>query len=176
METRTARSRASRLAYAAVAVMLVGIAAMWVYALFFAKDHVRAPNLLRDRAFPAAAQQACEAAQRELDDLGLVAVKARSTAERADLVERSDEVLRRMVSELRALGPPAGDEARAVTEWLGDWETWLEDREAWAAQLRTGDDGPFLERAREGGEPNSRAVNVFAVVNDMPDCATPANA
>ena len=76
-----------------------------------------------------------------------------------------------MVVDLRALDRPEGEEGTWVAEWLDDWDTHIADRQAWADQLHEGDDGPFVETARQG-EQISKGIDYFAETNDMPSCAT----
>ena len=66
--------------------------------------------------------------------------------------------------------PATGEAHDAVSKWLDDWDQWLRDRATWAAKLRTGDDAQFFEKQRESGEPNSEALNAFAITNGMKSC------
>jgi hypothetical protein len=109
----------------------------------------------------------------QLRDQQVVNIVAASPQERADLAARADHVIAATVSMLDAQAPATGDDRRIVTTWLADWRAWLEDRAAWEAQLRTGKDGPFNERARETGEPNSQALDKLANTNGMPSCTIP---
>jgi hypothetical protein len=95
-----------------------------------------------------------------------------SPVERADMVDAENDLLRTMVGELGRLDRPDGDEGEWVAEWLGDWDVHIEDRQRWADDLRAGDDHPFVETDRGGGEQISKAVDFFAETNAMPSCAT----
>jgi hypothetical protein len=145
---------------------------MWIYVLFIGDS--TPPDRLASPAFATAAESRCAATRQQLHDQGLVNVKATSPVQRGDLVERSDALLAGMVAQLRAM-TPSGEDGRVVSLWLDDWDQWLRDRQTWAAQLNTGKDGPFLEHARDNGEPRSKLLDTFAQVNGMSSCTTPDN-
>ncbi len=128
------------------------------------------PDFLDDRRFPTAAEPVCAAAMAEVESFGN-ATAVESIEERADLVDRQDEVFTAMVAELRRLPRPDGEQGEWVAAWLDDWETHIGDREAWAARLHDGEDPPFVETAR-GSDRVSEGVDGFAEVNEMPSCAT----
>ena len=128
------------------------------------------PAFLDDRSFPTAAEPLCAAAMAEVETFGSAAA-VDTIEERAELVERQDEVFTAMLADLRQLPRPEGEQGEWVTEWLDDWDTHVRDREAWAATLRTGEDPPFEETAK-GNNRVSEAVDEFARANEMPSCAT----
>ena len=128
------------------------------------------PGFLDDRSFPAAAEPICAEAMARVESFGS-AVAVESIEERADLVDRQDEVFTAMIADLRQLDVPDGEQGEWVAEWLGDWETHVADRQAWAATLHGGEDPPFVETAK-GTERVSEAVDAFAETNEMPSCAT----
>ena len=128
------------------------------------------PDYLEDRRFPTAAEPVCAAAMAEVESFGN-ATAVGSIEERADLVDRQDEVFTEMIADLRRLPRPEGEQGEWVEAWLADWETHIADREAWAARLHDGEDPPFVETAR-GSDRVSEAVDGFAEVNEMPSCAT----
>lgn len=145
---------------------------MWIYAIFIA-DKSATADKLKDPAFGVAAEPVCRTTIDELDRLGLVNQHTPTPQERAALVDRTDIELTGMVAQLRTLVPVESDDARAVTAWLADWDQWLIDHAAWAAELHQGKNVQFYEKQRETGEPNSKALNDFALINGMPTCATP---
>jgi hypothetical protein len=128
------------------------------------------PDFLDDRAFPTSAEAVCAATMAEVESFGNAAA-VDSIEARADLVDRQDVAFRAMLAELRALPRPAGEQGEWVAEWLGDWDTHVADREAWAAVLHTGEDPPFVETPK-GSDQVSEAIDAFAEVNEMPSCAT----
>lgn len=167
-ESSLLRARWTRLA---VAVLIGALVVMWLYVLFVAKPDTG--DRLADRQFPTAAEPVCAAALAQLRAAGVVNQQAATPQARADLVDRGDAVLGDMVARLRTLVPAAGEAHDAAAKWLDDWDQWLQDRAAWSAKLHAGQDAPFDERQRENGEPNSKALNAFAIVNDMSSCQTP---
>lgn len=162
------RARWTRVAFAVVVGALV---VMWLYVLFIAKPDTG--DRLADRTFPTAAEPVCADAVAQLQQAGLVNQHADSPAARADLVDRGDAILADMVARLRTLTPPTGESHDAVAKWLDDWDQWLRDRAAWSTRLHDGQDAAFVEKQRDNGDPNSKALNAFAIVNDMSSCQTP---
>lgn len=166
------RSRGRTFARAAVMTGVLVFAAMWIYLLFIAKPE----NIdkLHDASFARAAEPVCKASLDELARLDVVNRKASSPADRATLAETADTEIAKMVARLRGIPVTNADDAHAITGWLADWDQWLADRAAWTARLRAGEDAQFLEKQRaDTGEPNSKALNDFALVNSMRSCATP---
>jgi len=156
-----------------VVIAVVGVLAlMWMYVLFIAKP--LNPDRLSDRRFPTEAESVCATAVKTLESQGLVNQRVDTPQQRADLVRRANVVLQDMVGQLRDRLPPPGDERDALSKWLDDWDQWLRDRAAWAAELDNGENAQFNEKQRSNGEPNSKALNDFAVVNEMGSCQTPA--
>ena len=153
-----------------VGVIIASLVVFWIYVFVVAKPiHDELP----DPKYAPAAQAICSDALTQLRNAGLIEAVAKTPQQRADLAERADEVLARQVERLKAI-PPGDDTTRvAVASWLDDWDTWLRDRAAWVVKLRAGEDAPFLETQDKNGTPSSAALNIFARVNQMPDCATP---
>jgi hypothetical protein len=152
--------------------LLVACVAFWVAILTWTvfADPGDPPGFLDDRTFPTAAEPICAEAMATVETFGSAAA-VESIEERADLVDRQDEVFIALVADLRRLPRPEGEQGEWVSEWLGDWETHIRDREAWAATLHAGEDPPF-EETPKGNERVSEAVDEFARVNEMPSCAT----
>ena len=152
--------------------LVVGCFAFWGAILVWTvtTEPGHPPDYLDDRAFPAAAEPVCAAAMAEVETFGS-ATEVEDAEERADLVDRQDDLFAAMVADLRALPRPSGREGEILNEWLGDWETHIADRRAWAADLHQGDDHSFVETAK-GNNQVSEAVDSFATTNEMPSCAT----
>jgi hypothetical protein len=156
-----------------VAVVIGALAVMWIYVLFIAKPEPT--DRLTDRSFPTAAESICKATIDNLRNDGLLNQKASSPQDRASLADRADAQLTDMVAQLRTKVPATGVAHDATTAWLDDWDQWLRDRAAWTDQLKAGQDVQFFEKQRGNtGEPNSTALNAFAVTNEMSSCQTPA--
>jgi hypothetical protein len=157
-----------------VALALVVFVSFWTWALFFASKE--AINKIGDRAWAERAQTLCERANDERnelidlrrvdpDDLAML-------AERADLVDRSTDVVERMLGDVVAVTPADEKGAAVVPAWEADYRTYIENRRDFADQLRAGDDVPFRE-AEVDGIPISERIETFAGDNEMPACAPP---
>jgi hypothetical protein len=155
-------------------VLLLSVILFWLailgWTLIVDSEDLRPPGRMEDTAFAVDAEPVCAATATAIADLGLPTA-VETPLERAELVDAENELLSAMVVDLRALDRPEGEEGTWVAEWLDDWVTHIADRQAWADQLREGDDGPFVETARQG-EQISKGIDYFAETNDMPSCAT----
>ena len=154
-------------------LLIIGIIAFWAaiygYTLFSGPHEL--VGQLDDPAFAVAAEPVCAATAVDIAALGLPTA-VESPAERAQLVLDENDLLRTMVADLGRLDRPSGDDAGMLEEWLGDWDVHIDDRQQWAEDLQAGDDHPFVETDRGGGEQISRGIDYFAETNDMPSCAT----
>jgi hypothetical protein len=142
----------------------------WFWLILLAPDQVP-PDRMDDPAFAEQAEGVCEAAQDEVDALP-PARDAAGPEERAEQVTTSTAVLQAMVDDLRVDAPTEGRDGEMVQEWLGDWETYLGDRLAYADALADGGDPQFQLTAKEGDQ-ITEAIDGFADANDMLSCSTP---
>ena len=154
---------------AAILVLLGG----WIYVLF-----VYDPGLLidelPDRRFPDAAEEICAAAVDRLEELP-PAMEAGSATERADVVERSNAILRDMIDRLEPQAPTEPENVRAgVAEWIADWRVYIGNRERYVDNLRADPEARFLESPKGSDTKGiTRAIDGFAEVNRMNSCTTP---
>lgn len=147
------------------AVLFVGF---WTWALFFADK--TAVNKIDDEAWAARAEAICEPVEQRLRELELEA--SPDIQVRADLVTTSTDLLSAMLDDIEAV-PPADEKGRAIVpDWIADYRTLLDDRYAYADQLRSGVDGPFTETAVRN-VPITERIETFAGDNEMGSCAPP---
>ncbi|HEX6419517.1 MAG TPA: hypothetical protein VFZ77_13535 [Acidimicrobiales bacterium] len=163
-----------------LAVVVLALVAMWGYVVYLAFGPGRQPPIdrLDDPAFAEAAEQRCAATLAEVEALP-VASAAGDAAERADVLGRADAAFGAMLDDLEGMLhlAPAGDQRRRAGEWLADWRTYLGDREAYAAALRTDPGARLLVSEKEGeGRHITGWIDEFAKANRMPSCATPTDA
>lgn len=172
MQTEAPRTRIG-LIFAVVVV--AGFVGMWIWLFAFADPNV--PDELDDESFGERAQPICEAARERIDDLGLVQ-DVRTPEERGENVAEANEILTAMVSELQAFAPTNEHDTPLLDAWFADWDTYLQDREEYAADLLAGnEDAELLVTARtEGGGQITVTLDHFAEINEMPDCASPLDA
>jgi hypothetical protein len=171
-QTEAPRTRIGPILGIAVVAVFVG---MWVWLFAFADPNV--PDELDDESFGPQAQEICEAARQEIDDLPL-AQDAESPQARGRAVAHANDVLEQMVADIRPLAPTNEHDTPLVEAWLADWDTYLQDRVDYADQLLAGDeDAELLVTARaEGGGQITVTLDHFAEINEMPDCASPLDA
>jgi hypothetical protein len=157
-------------------LVLVALAAMWVYALFFAD--ASASQQVPDRAWAARAEAACSVTDGQLAALPPAMTFAKVTPisealrQRADVGQKATDLLADMVGRLRA-DPPADTVSRAGLDlWLADWDTYLADRQHHIVRWRRGEDPQFVESARDG-RPVTLRMDAFATANRMKSCRVP---
>ena len=157
----------------AIAVF-VGIFAMWAYALWGPVQRVP-QGRLDSLAYPEAAEPICAATMTAIDALP-PAFESRDSGARADVVAAANVELAAMLDELDAIAPAPtdGDDGRMINEWLGDWRTFLGDRERYADALRTDPDARMLVTEKERRQV-SEPIDYFATTNFMDNCATPGD-
>ena len=155
------------------AVML-GFAAFWVWALFFASKE--AINRIEDRDWSARAQQICLDADTARDALAdyrrLDSGGAELIRERADIIDAATDIMDDMVDDIDAVAPTDDKGAAIVPMWIDEYRTYIGDRRRYANELRTtGENLPFYETMAE--VPISERLATFAADNDMAACAPP---
>jgi hypothetical protein len=152
-----------------------GFLAFWTWALFFASKE--AVNRIDDRAWAERAQAICLDAARaryELTDLTRIdRADAAMIRRRADVIDRSTDILDEMVDDVVAVMPDDEKGQAIVPLWEADYRIYLQDRRTYADQLReSGENLPFYETA-QGGIPISERVATFAGDNEMSACSPP---
>ena len=170
-EPMSFRSKTSR-ALAILVVIL--IAGLWSYALW-GPTKKTAPGVMSNPSFAKAAQVICT------DAAGIIsalppAYSSPDAGARAEVIQQSNAALTIMLARLAAIAPSAdqGKDAAMVQEWLGDWQTFMGDRERFVVALETDPYARFfvtMKDRRQVTEP----VDFFARYNDMPNCETPGD-
>ena len=171
---RTLRRR--RVTLVAVLGFVAVVAAMWVYALFFASR--RSPDKVPDRAWAASAQTICLDARARIDALPAaetfrkVEPRVEALRQRAVVLDQANDALATQLASLRALVPADATTTKLAGEWLADWDTYLADRRVHSDELKAGKNVAFKE-STYSESPISNRMNAFARVNRMPRCGTP---
>jgi hypothetical protein len=164
-----------RLTRALLAVAGIGFATFWIWALFFASKE--AVNRIGDTAWAARAETICadaNAARLELSDYRQLGDgDAELIRERADIVDRSTDIIETMLDDVAA-ATPTDEKGRAIVPmWEAEYRAYIAARRDFADDLRaTGENLPFYEPA-DDGLPISERLETFAGDNDMPACAPP---
>jgi hypothetical protein len=172
--------RGSRLGRTVALVIVCALVSMWGYVLYLAFGPGRQPPIdrLDDPAFAEAAEERCATTLEDVDRLP-VASASHTAADRADVLARANAAYAAMLDDLDDLESlaPAGDQRRRAGEWLGDWRTYLGDRERYANALRTDPDARLLVSEKPGeGQQITGWIDEFAKANRMPSCASPTDA
>jgi hypothetical protein len=157
-------------------VVLALLAAMWIYALFFApKEGV---NRIGDQEWSARAELRCADAKEQLVALAdmrtIEDVGEGALAEKAAIVDKTNVILTDMLDDLAAVAPTDEKGQEIIPLWLDDYRTYVADRRVYADQLRAGENRAFAENAVEGS-PITGFINDVARQNDMPSCQAPTD-
>lgn len=160
-----------------LAVVVLAIIAMWVYA-FSGLAKRPAPDALTDTGVGQQGEAICKDTFEQLAALPK-ANKTPDQNQRADVVVRSDELLTSMVDRLATLKITGGPEDRVrdqkiYDEWIGDWRTYISNRQDYAARLRT-DASARIFVARKGAKQITEPIDGFAAANQMPSCKSPGD-
>jgi hypothetical protein len=156
--------------YRVVAVLiLLFVFGIWAYAL--TRPVQPPPDRLDDQSFASEAQEVCVTTVAALDALPQ-AFQTSTADERASVVSQSNAELEAMLAALRSLVPAAERDQRMLTEWLGDWEIYLGNRQDYVDRLREDGDARIFVAEKDGRQ-ITVAVDRFAEINDMPSCRTP---
>jgi hypothetical protein len=155
-------------------VIVAGLAAMWIYAFFFAsRDNV---NSLGDGEWTQRAEVECAAADKAISALPTVPeltnLSPEALTERAVVLEESNDILDGMLDKLEATEPADSEGARIAKLWLGDYRIYLNDRIEYAIGLRAATVTEFGESTIDN-MPITNFINDVARQNKMPSCQAP---
>ena len=155
-----------------VIVLVVAMAAMWIYVVYLALGPGRQPppDRLQDTSFAVAAQQRCAAAHVIVDQLP-TANQSTNARDQATVVDQANAEFTSMLADLDDLVPPTG-EGRLADAWIADWRVYLDDRERYADALRSDPDARLLVSPKDRQQ-ITEFIDAFAGDNRMIACATP---
>jgi len=157
-------------------VVALCIAALWIYALWGPTEK-SFPGTLEDTTFVERAQEICTVAAGEISALD-PAYASRDAEARADVIDSANQSLAWMLAELEAVAPPAdsGNDGRMIQEWLGDWRTYLADRERYVTALENDPTARFYVSEKDGRQV-TEPIDFFAgrANEDMDNCVTPGD-
>lgn len=155
-----------------LAILVIASFGIWVYAYSGAADRPP-PDLFDDEAVAAEAEPRCALARDELAQLE-PAYLASDHLDRAATIDDANAILSAMVADLRRL-EPAGERDRQILDgWLGDWETYLANRDDFAHRLREDPTARFYQ-SDVANEMLDRRLTRLAETNRMPSCGNPGD-
>jgi hypothetical protein len=155
-------------------VVAVAIAGLWAYALWgpTKKDP---PGLLSDTTYATQFESICTDTAAQIAALP-PAYATREAGARAEVIEEANGYLDTMILRLRQVAPTAevGDDGRMIQEWLGDWQTYLGDRQNYVAALADDPQARFLVSEKDKRQ-ITEPIDFFAKYNEMENCMTPGD-
>jgi hypothetical protein len=155
-------------------VVGIAIAALWAYALWgpTKKDP---PGLLADKSWAVQAQAVCTDAADELAGLP-PAYDSPDAGARAEVIAEANGHLDTMLVRLRQIAPSteSGNDGRMIQEWLGDWQTFLGDRQNYVQALAADRHARFLVSEKDNQQ-ITEPIDFFATYNHMENCVTPGD-
>lgn len=157
-----------------VALSILGLLAMWIYAFGFAsKESV---NKIGDTVWTQNAESICKKAAdkrmqlvdtRQISDAGPDAL-----LERAKIVDLATDTLEEALTSITQLQVSDEKGMAIVPLWLLDYQQLVKDRREYASMLRSGVNKPFSETMVDG-LPISEKISTFAADNRMSSCKAP---
>lgn len=154
-------------------VVVVALFAFWIWAFSPWAPNDKADGIT-DKAFLDHANASCGAMQDELNALPRALETTTATA-RADVIARSKAPLEAMITDIRgAASSLQGRDADLVGQWLEDWQTYSNDRQAYAVALRTDERALFTVTQRGTGQ-ITKTMDGFSRVNDLANCLVPTD-
>lgn len=168
------RGRRVTVAGVLIVALLLGFVSFWTWALFFAsKESI---NKIDDRAWADRAEAVCVDATAEREELAdyrrIDPDDPAMLRERGDLIDRSTDVLERMLDDVTAVTPADPKGRELVPQWEADYRGYIASRREYADITRAGRNEPFREQATES-IPISERLRRFAADNEMPSCSPP---
>lgn len=154
----------------AAVLISVSILGMWIFVYAYGAAH-KPVDKLASPAFGQRAEPICAVTLAQLNALPK-AFQAKNNVDRADVVAQSNRDLRDMLANLAKVAPTSGDDARIVHEWLGDYSTYVGNRENYVDRVRTDPGARFYESDLDGDQITD-PVDSFATANGMDDCVAP---
>jgi hypothetical protein len=156
---------------AVVAGLAIVVFWAWVFSGAPKKDN---PDLLSDRTYAAQLEDRCQQLRDELDDLPS-AIDLDDVGQRVAVLDDANLVVGRFIDDVAATPPSDEADANAIEGWLGDWRTYLANREDYAERLLDDESARLLLDESPLGDPVDKTIEVFADVNAIPACATPGD-
>ena len=157
-----------------VAISILGLLAMWIYAFGFAsKDSI---NKIGDTLWAEKAEMICRKASdkrmqlvdtRQISDAGPDAL-----LERAKIVDLATDTLEEALKSITQIQVSDEKGKAIVPLWLLDYQQLVKDRREYASMLRSGINKPFSETMVDG-LPISEKISTFAADNRMSSCKAP---
>lgn len=158
-----------------LALVCLGIAAFWVWALFFPPTKQSVARV-DDVAWTERATQICNAANAERDllmDLRRIdSVGTGALAARAEIIDKATTIVQKMLDDVTAEIPTGVKDAKLMETWAEIFQGWIDERRVYTDVLRTGENAPFAESMLDGS-PVSDYINDFALANRMKSCSAP---
>lgn len=151
--------------------IVIPLAAFWIWAFSPWAPSDKADGI-KDTVFLEQAKSTCGVMQNQLAALPR-ALESTSADDRAEVIASSGPIIDTMIADLRAAA--AGLEGRdreLIDLWLADWDTYNQDRQKYAAALRTDPESDFIVSQRLDGQ-ITRTMDGFSRVNDLENCLVP---
>jgi hypothetical protein len=152
----------------------VAIAALWAYALWGPTEK-NPPGLLADTTVATQFESICTDAAGQIGALP-PAFATRDAGARAEVVTEANGYLDTMLLRLRQAAPSAdsGNDGRMIQEWLGDWQTYLGNRQDYVTALKDDPKARLLVSEKDKQQ-ITEPIDFFAKYNDMENCMTPGD-
>ncbi|MCB0964760.1 MAG: hypothetical protein KDA98_15910 [Acidimicrobiales bacterium] len=157
----------------AMVVAFLAMALFWIviWSGVLAKQN---PDYLDDRAYVDGLEARCQQLRDDLDELP-PPNETPELPDRIEVIEQANVLVEGFVDDVEAGAPTEGDDGTSMAGWIGDWRTYVADREDYVVRLREDPEARFLVDETDFGDSVDKTIEIFADVNGIPDCATPGD-
>ena len=177
--TQTMAPRRSTWVKIVLVVLCLAVAAMWIYAFFFATD--KGAYQLDDKNWRLRAAPVCQAAQAERNQLadtssGFIQHPTKEQmVQRADVVDKATDIIAKMESDIVAIPVATDRDRQLLAVFDQQYKLVIADRRRYTASLRAGKYVQYSETLSAGGPVSNVVLDFTAGVkgNDVPDCSPP---
>ena len=157
----------------AAVVAMLAIIGFWAW-VFSGAPAKANPDYLDDRDYAAALEARCQELRDDIAELPS-ATELPDRTERAAVLDQANALVAGFIDDVAAEAPTEGSAATAIDGWLGDWRTYLGDRERYVERLRADEGDRFYVSKSPLGDTVDETIEVFADVNRIEACATPGD-
>lgn len=174
-EDRTDEAPTRRMPIGRILTVLAVLSMVVFWAWILAGGPQKAnPDRLDNRAFVQRTSRRCQKLRLDISHLPNAA-DANGARARAEVLDRANARVARFVDAVAVDAPRSGDDAKSIDGWIADWRRYVANREDYARRLRADPKARLYVTRSKLGDSVDRTIEIFADVNDMPDCATPGD-
>lgn len=153
-----------------LAVVVLAMAAMWIYAWSPLAERPPA-DYLGDRSLASDAEAVCASSRGRIEALPK-AFSSPDNVARAAVIAQANDELRSMLAQIRARPMTTERDRTMMTQWLADYDRYLANRDDYASRLARDPAARFYVD-QKGAKQITEPIDGFARSNHMSSCTSP---